>query len=659
MKNFLITLLGIGLVTSLPAQVPEDFPPPIKLTAPELDELLGPIALYPDALISLILPAATAPMDIVLAARFVASDGELARINEKPWEPSVRALTRYPDTLSWLDENLEWTSQVGSAFIEQPVEVMESIQHLRGMARALGNLEDTPQQRIVLDDTYIRIVPAQPDYIYEPRYDPYVIYYERPVAVPYLYFSIGFGVGSWLNYDCDWRRHRLYRGDWNEGWDYRRDRDRDNDRRVGGDSIYINNNITNVQEWRPDPVRHRTQSRSVAARISNDTNITNRTQSLDRGTVDSRTSDRKVGKDGRVQSNDLSVNESKKHHERVARPKAIAGSPQHPEGVKRNEQNDRIKGGDLRDRAAKEVDTGKMKDKNTEIDSKGRVSVPKSVAPGMPGDGKGKNKDDARDSGDRKKSGDEPSAVSPTIVVPPMKDGDANKGRSDLPDSKRDEEARQKDAALKEELKRREDSKRNDAPKREEAQKKQELDMPKRAVETREEPAKREETPKREAPKQEESGRKEMPKPQEAAREEPAKRVETPKREAPKQEEADRKEMSKRQEAPQKVEAPKREEPRRQEAPKQEEARKQQEMPKRQETPKQEAPRKVEAPKREEPKRKEAPKRQEPQKIQESPKRPEAARREEPKKEQVKPAGPSAAESADEKKKEEEKKKKK
>ncbi len=631
MKTFLITLLGIGLATSLPAQVPEDFPPPIKLTAPELDELLGPIALYPDALISIILPAATAPMDIVLAARFVASDGELARVDEKSWEPSVRALTRYPDTLSWLDENLEWTSQVGTAFIEQPVEVMESIQRLRGMARALGNLEDTPQQRIVIDDTYIRIVPAQPDYIYEPRYDPYVIYYERPVSVPYLYFSIGFGVGSWLNYDCDWRRHRLYRGDWNEGWDYRRDRDRYSDRRDGGDGVYFNNTnintnintITNVQEWRPDPVRYRTQARAVASRISSDSNTLSRTQAIEQGTIDSRTVDRKEGTDGRVPSNDLTGNDSKKRHERVARPKAIAELTKYPEGIKRKEPNDRTQGGDARVRVANEADAGKMKEKGAEASSKGRVAVPGTVAPGMPGDGKGKNKDDARDGGDRKKSAEESSATSPRTAVPPMKEGDA-KGRSDAPDSKRDEGARQKDAALKEELKRREDSKRSDAPKREEAQKRPEQEMPKRTVETREEPAKRVETPKREAPKQEEAGRKEMPKRQEAAREEAPRKVE-----APKQQEMPKRQEAVRPEAPRKVEAPKREEPKRIE------------------------------PKREEPKRQEAPKRQEPPKIQESPKRPEAARREEPKKEQVKPAGPSEAQKAEEKKKEEEKKKKK
>ncbi|MEY4484190.1 MAG: hypothetical protein RL693_1642 [Verrucomicrobiota bacterium] len=613
MKKVLLTLLGICLVTSISAQEPVDNPPVINLTAPELDELLGPIALYPDALISLILPASTAPMDIVLAARFVASDGNLAGVEEKPWDSSVRALTRYPDTLKWLDENLEWTSQVGNAFIAQPVEVMESIQHLRGMARALGNLVDTPQQKIVLDDTYIRIVPAQPDYIYEPRYDPEIIYYERPVAEPYLYFSVGFFVGSWLNYDCDWRRHRLYRGDWNEGWDYRRDRDSDR-RGDRGDNVYINNNFTNVQEWRPDPIRNRKQSRSVAERISNDSNNLGRTQSRDQGITDGRTADRKSGIDGRVQSNDSAVNESRKRHEGINRPKPIKGSPQHPDGVKRNEQNDRVKGGAMLGRSDDETVPKALKEKTADEESKGRVSKPKSVAPGMSGDGKNKGED--RDGGGRKKPANESSAVSSRIEAPSKKEGEG-KSRADMSDGKRN------DAALNEELKRREESKRNDVPKREETQKKKEQEMPGRAVEARKENPPKVETPKREAPNQD----------------------------VPKRAEATRQESSK------KGEAPKREEPKRKEAPKQVVAPRQQDMPKRQEAPKREEPKRQEAPKREEPKREQV------QKKQESPKRPESARREEPRKEQVKPSAPSepakAKAKADDKKKEEKEKAKK
>lgn len=570
MKTLLVTLLGIGLATTLPAQLPEDPPPSIRLTASELDELFGPVALYPDALISLILPASTAPLDIVMAARFVASGEDLARIDEKPWDLSVRALTRYPETLRWLDENLDWTAQVGNAFIEQPVDVMESIQRLRSRARELGNLVDTPQQRIVQDETYIRIIPAQVDYIYEPRYDPEVIYYERPVAEPYLYFSLGFGVGSWLNHDCDWRRHRVYRGDWHEGWDYRRDSDRY--RRDGQDNIYINNNFTNVQEWRPDAVRYRTQSRSVAERIYTDRNSVSRTPSRDPVTNELRTADGKSSAvESRVTSNDLSVKESRKRHAGIVRPKPIAGAPNHADGVKRNALSERTAAGaepsarkmqesrtetDPKDRVVKpnstEMDSkGRVaKPNSTEADSKGRIAKPNSVAPGMPDDGRGKNKNNGRDDDDRKKSAVEPLTVTPRIESPSKKEGEG-RARTDVPESKREDTPKRKEVPVNEETRRTQDmqkrqetpkeeaSKKTEAPKREEVRKPQET--PKRQEVARQEAPRKAETPKREEPKREQVQKKQdTPKRQEVIRQQ-----EAPKRvEAPKQQEAPKKEVT-------------------------------------------------------------------------------------------------------------------
>ncbi|WP_265592760.1 DUF3300 domain-containing protein, partial [Verrucomicrobium sp. BvORR034] len=157
MKTFLPLLLGLYLVSPLAAQESADAVPIPARTPAELSELLGPIALYPDALVALILPASTAPLDIVLCARQVTANRPLDELQTESWDPSVKALAHYPDTLRWLDENLEWTTQVGNAFIEQPVQVMETIQELRATARALGNLVDTPEQRIVLDDSAIRI----------------------------------------------------------------------------------------------------------------------------------------------------------------------------------------------------------------------------------------------------------------------------------------------------------------------------------------------------------------------------------------------------------------------------------------------------------------------------------------------------------------------
>jgi hypothetical protein len=103
------------------------------------------LALHPDALIALVLPAATHPTEIVLAARRLARDPAPATLDLEPWDDSVRALARYPEMVAWMDENLEWTQQVGEAFLAQPAEVMTAIQRLRARARANGVLQDTPR----------------------------------------------------------------------------------------------------------------------------------------------------------------------------------------------------------------------------------------------------------------------------------------------------------------------------------------------------------------------------------------------------------------------------------------------------------------------------------------------------------------------------------
>jgi hypothetical protein len=225
-----------------PVPVPQSQPGSrALLTQEDLRELVGPIALYPDALIALILPASTVPSDVVLGARFVDGKGDPSQAGNQPWDESVRSLVYYPDVLSWMNENLEWTASLGEAFLDQPADVMNAIQGLRSTARASGALTDTPQQRVVVQQETIRIIPSDPEVIYVPQYDPEVVFVESysPGYTPFITFGIGFAVGSWLNYDCDWGRRYVYRGDWNRGgWD--RDRwDR------GGD-VFINNNNVNV-----------------------------------------------------------------------------------------------------------------------------------------------------------------------------------------------------------------------------------------------------------------------------------------------------------------------------------------------------------------------------------------------------------------------------
>ncbi len=188
----------------------------VKLTEAQLETLLGPIALYPDALIAIILPASTSSSDIVLAARFLAANHDPLQIDNQVWDESVRSLARYPDVIKWLDENLAWTQQLGAVFTTQPAEVMQAVQRLRARARAAGNLIDTPQQKVITEGEVILIEPASPAVIYVPRYDPAFVYVTRPYGwtQPSLFFGIGFGVGSWLSYDCDWRSRTIVVGDW-------------------------------------------------------------------------------------------------------------------------------------------------------------------------------------------------------------------------------------------------------------------------------------------------------------------------------------------------------------------------------------------------------------------------------------------------------------
>lgn len=236
-------------------------PPPL-LTNDELVQLLSPIALYPDALVAILLPASTVPSDIVLAKRYLENKGDPDLANRQPWDDSVKSLVRYPDLVQWLNENLEWTAAVGEAFVEQPADVMNTIQALRQQARAAGNLVDTPQQKIVVEKKHIRILPADPEYIYIPQYDPQVVYvesYNPQPLIPLLSFGVGFAVGTWLNYDFDWGRNSIYRGDW-RGWDYDQgngwNRGWGNNRNSVNnastvDVVNINNNNNNVTAWQP------------------------------------------------------------------------------------------------------------------------------------------------------------------------------------------------------------------------------------------------------------------------------------------------------------------------------------------------------------------------------------------------------------------------
>jgi Protein of unknown function (DUF3300) len=219
-KGFLVVLLTcVGLLLVLCTA--SDSSAAYSLTEQELDDLLAPIALYPDPLLAQILPASTYPEELADAAGWLRSGGDPSRIDEQNWDENVRAIAHYPTVLYRMADNIDWIASVGDAFLNQPEDVTNSIQRLRWRARNLGNLVSTDQETVITEGDYIQIVPAQPQYIYVPQYDPSVIYVQAwtPGISPFIAFGLGLAIGSWLDLDFDWSRHHVFYHGWDRpGW---------------------------------------------------------------------------------------------------------------------------------------------------------------------------------------------------------------------------------------------------------------------------------------------------------------------------------------------------------------------------------------------------------------------------------------------------------
>ncbi len=218
MKNLTILILLCALVvvvcSKADAQTAASAAPKVKLPAEELDKLLAPIALYPDVLLSQILPASTFPVEIVQAARWIRSKPDMSKLDEQSWDPSVKALCRYIQVLFRLDNDLDWTNALGAAFLSQQQDVMDAIQRLRRQAQAAGALKTTPEQTIVVEQNAVRIVPAEAEVVYVPQYNPTVVYVNddsvsvgAAAAASAVSFGVGLALGAWLNTDCDWHGH--------------------------------------------------------------------------------------------------------------------------------------------------------------------------------------------------------------------------------------------------------------------------------------------------------------------------------------------------------------------------------------------------------------------------------------------------------------------
>src|SRR5215831_13289187 len=156
---------------------------PAPQSAQQIQALVAPIALYPDALVAQVLSGATFPDQIALAQNWLLQHNDLhgkelmQEVNEQSWDASVKALTQFPSVLDNMAKNLAWTSELGEVYHYQAKDVMEAVQTLRAKAQASGNLKSTEQIKVVQQSpSTIVIEPANPQVVYIPEYNPAVIY---------------------------------------------------------------------------------------------------------------------------------------------------------------------------------------------------------------------------------------------------------------------------------------------------------------------------------------------------------------------------------------------------------------------------------------------------------------------------------------------------
>jgi len=189
---------------------------PAQAQAPSnpLDKLVGPIALYPDPLVALILPASTVPGDISAARAYLVQFGDMSRLDSQPWDPSVRALAHYPAVIQWLADNPDWTRALGEAFLATPGDVMDAVQRLRGRALASGELVSTAQQQVYSEDGAISILPGPADAMYVPAYDSDLVFSDY--SGPFISFGGPYPVGPWLSFWPDWGSRGIWVGGWGE-----------------------------------------------------------------------------------------------------------------------------------------------------------------------------------------------------------------------------------------------------------------------------------------------------------------------------------------------------------------------------------------------------------------------------------------------------------
>jgi hypothetical protein len=218
------------VLAGVQASVQDGYAQALQQSTQQLQQLVAPIALYPDGLVAQILAAATYPDEVVEAEAWLAKHKNLSgeklakEVNKQHWDNSVKGLTQFPAVLANMNQNLAWTSELGDAYVNQQPAVSQAIQTMRQKAQQAGNLKTTPQENVTTQGQTIVIQPAAPDVVYVPEYDPWLVYGYPLAAFPGWYpypglfwdgpgigFGLGFGIGlfagfgwGWHNWGYDW-----------------------------------------------------------------------------------------------------------------------------------------------------------------------------------------------------------------------------------------------------------------------------------------------------------------------------------------------------------------------------------------------------------------------------------------------------------------------
>ncbi len=218
LRSLFAIMLCAALALPVSGQAPAPAPTPTAAPSPsaetfsqeELDQLLAPIALYPDALLAQVLMASTYPLEVVSADRWVKANPGLKdkaledALQQQPWDASVKSLTVFPQVLTMMSEKIDWTQKLGDAFLAQQKDVLDTAQALRSKAAAQGSLKDSKEQKVTTETenntTVIKIEPTNPEVVYVPTYNPTVVYgaWPYPAYPPYYYYPPGYVAGGAL-----------------------------------------------------------------------------------------------------------------------------------------------------------------------------------------------------------------------------------------------------------------------------------------------------------------------------------------------------------------------------------------------------------------------------------------------------------------------------